>query len=89
MLHPVNEYELSRYIPAHEENGDEVFSGRLSACDELSRAEADAISNSYGMDPLASRFREAGRTAEGEVYPPFSGGHHPSVTVLITSPPQY
>ena len=38
----------------------------LSACDELSRAEAYVISNSYGMgDPLASRFEEAGRTAEG------------------------
>ncbi len=25
-VHPVDEYELSRHIPAHEENGDEVFS---------------------------------------------------------------
>jgi len=25
-VHPVNEYELLRAMPAHEENGDEVFS---------------------------------------------------------------
>jgi hypothetical protein len=32
--------------------------------------EAYVISSSYGMgDPLASRFREAGRTAEGEASP--------------------
>jgi hypothetical protein len=38
--------------------------------------EAYVISNSYGMgDPLAFRFEETERTAEG-------GRHHPSVTVL-------
>jgi hypothetical protein len=51
---------------------------------------AYVISDSYGMgDPLAFRFREAGRTAEGGGLPaiygghhaPFIGGHHPSVTV--------
>ena len=26
VVHPVNEYELLRDIPPHEENGDEVFS---------------------------------------------------------------
>ena len=26
-VHPINEYELLSDIPAHEENGDEVFSG--------------------------------------------------------------
>ena len=39
-VHPVNEYKLLGDVPAHEENGDGVFSKRLSTCDELSRAEA-------------------------------------------------
>jgi hypothetical protein len=44
--------------------------------------EAYVISDSYGMgDPLASRFGEAGRTAEGGSLPAVFGGHHPSVTL--------
>jgi len=31
-VHPVNEHELLRDIPAHEENGDEVFSSPFPRC---------------------------------------------------------
>jgi len=58
VVHPADEYELF---------GDTLVTRRMVMksfrCD---CREAYVISNSYGMgDPLASRFREAGRTAEG------------------------
>ena len=58
MFHPVNEYELLRDIYTH----DRMV--MISFRDDW--REAYVISNSYGMgDPLAFRFGEAGRTAEG------------------------
>ena len=53
--------------------------------------EAYVISNSYGMgDPLASHFREVGRTAEGGGLPavPLAGITRPQLFEM-TSPPQY
>ena len=57
-VHPVNEYELSVDMPAHEGNGDEVFSERLSGGLRYFKQLRNGA-------PLASRFEEAGRTAEG------------------------
>ena len=58
LVHPVHEDDLLKTFPRTKRM---VMRSFRDDC-----REAYVISNSYGMgDPLAFRFREAGRTAEG------------------------
>ena len=66
-VHPVSEYGLLRDIPAHEENGDEVFSeglsGGLRYFKQLRKG-----------GPPGFPLQRSGKNSGG-------GRHHPSVTV--------